>query len=200
MVFGYNPKAYGQTAVWWQTLETITGLVCSGTVATATTQSANGYAVGDSIYVTGVEPSGYDGLVTITSVTTDTFSYTAPSGTASSGSGSAARAQRVVNVHYGLGITDPDSSLATDSVPNWGMPDPTGHTYTYSYVGQGGTRSPFNSTRLRIRQTRSTTALTTSRFKFRFMRRQILNYACEFGGYDADRRSGLRVERASARN
>ena len=51
------------------------GITYSGTTATVWLPN-NGYAVGNWVDITGATPSTYDGLYKVTSVTTNTFTYT----------------------------------------------------------------------------------------------------------------------------
>ena len=46
--------------------ETISSITYSGTTATVTTTSANGYCTGDQVQIAGATPAQYDGLFTIT--------------------------------------------------------------------------------------------------------------------------------------
>jgi hypothetical protein len=55
----------------------VTALTHNGVTATATVAN-HGFAVGDIVEVVGAEPAAYNGLVTVTSVTVGTFSYTLP--------------------------------------------------------------------------------------------------------------------------
>jgi CSLREA domain-containing protein len=61
----------------------------AGTTATITTVGAHGFQVGQSVAVSGVGVSGYNGTFAISAVTTTTFSYTATAGLGSSTGGTA---------------------------------------------------------------------------------------------------------------
>lgn len=68
----------------------ITSISESGTTCTALTASTTGISVGTVIAVAGVTPVQYDGIVTVTAVTSNTsFVYTNPTGTSGLANGSA---------------------------------------------------------------------------------------------------------------
>lgn len=55
---------------------TITTITWASSVATVTTATAHGYSVGDSVIITGMTPTGYNGTVTVASVADTThFTY-----------------------------------------------------------------------------------------------------------------------------
>jgi hypothetical protein len=64
-------------------------LVQTAGVATATATSAHGFTIGDTLFLTiaGATPTGYNGTFLCTVTTTMAFTYTVPSGTASSATG-----------------------------------------------------------------------------------------------------------------
>jgi uncharacterized delta-60 repeat protein len=118
---------------WWQTPTAITSLAASGTTATATVGSTNPYAIGDEVYITGVDQNQYDGLFTVTGVTGSTFSYAVPSGTPATATGSDMSAQQMVISAAGVGI-GPDTD---NIIPQWGLSNPYTDMYTYAIVGTG---------------------------------------------------------------
>lgn len=67
----------GNSTIYFNTSLNITGASGNATTATLTfsTQSANPFAVGSSIVVTGITPTGYNGTFTVTAVTTGSVSY-----------------------------------------------------------------------------------------------------------------------------
>ena len=67
--------------------ETISSITYSGTTATVTTASANGYCTGDQIEIAGATPAQYDGLFTITVLNGNTFTYTMSAAPGSNASG-----------------------------------------------------------------------------------------------------------------
>jgi hypothetical protein len=68
---------------------TVTTATESGTTVTITTTVAHGFTAGQVVTVGGVGLAGYNGTFTITSVTSNTFTYTAASGLTNSSGGSA---------------------------------------------------------------------------------------------------------------
>jgi hypothetical protein len=60
----------------------ITSLTESGTTVTATLPSTTGLTQGSEVYIAGAMPAGYNGTVTINSITPTTFTYTAVAGLA----------------------------------------------------------------------------------------------------------------------
>lgn len=56
-----------------QTISTITSVT---TTATVTTSAAHGYSTGNSVIISGVSPTGYNGVYTITVTSTTVFTYT----------------------------------------------------------------------------------------------------------------------------
>ena len=56
--------------------QSITSITYSGTTATATTASADGFSSGEQIGIAGATPSPYDGFFTITVTGSNTFTYT----------------------------------------------------------------------------------------------------------------------------
>ena len=77
-----NGTNYGNGAItkWSLVEDGITSITESGTTATATTSSAMGLVVGETVTISGVTPSGYNGTVTVTAVSGATFTFTATSG------------------------------------------------------------------------------------------------------------------------
>lgn len=71
----------------------ITNKALASNVATLTTASAHGYLVGDSVVVSGVDTT-FDGVYTLTAVTSNTFSYakTAANVTSTAATGYASKA------------------------------------------------------------------------------------------------------------
>lgn len=71
----------GSITKWSLIPESITSITESGTVATVTTTTAlPGLLVGDTVTISGVTPSGYNGTFTATAVSGNTFTFTATSG------------------------------------------------------------------------------------------------------------------------
>jgi hypothetical protein len=68
---------------------TVSTIAESGTTATATTSAAHGFAVGESVTITGSSVAGYNKTFTITAVTSTTFTFTATSGLGSATGGTA---------------------------------------------------------------------------------------------------------------
>jgi hypothetical protein len=68
---------------------TVSSIAESGTTATATTSAAHGFAVGESVTISGSSVSGYNKTFTITAVTSTTFTFTATSGLGSATGGTA---------------------------------------------------------------------------------------------------------------
>lgn len=56
-----------------------TGLVRSGTIATATTTAPHGFTAGQVIYISGANPDGYNGNKTLLTASGTTFTYTVSS-------------------------------------------------------------------------------------------------------------------------
>ena len=65
----------------------ISSITYSGTTATVTTASADGFTSGEQIGIAGATPSAYDGFFTITVTGSSTFTYTMASSPGSSASG-----------------------------------------------------------------------------------------------------------------
>jgi hypothetical protein len=68
------------------TPQTISSITASGSLATLTTASAHGLATGSIVTITGATPAAYNGVFTVTVLTTTTFTFTtasAPGGAAS---------------------------------------------------------------------------------------------------------------------
>ena len=67
----------GQSTIYFNTSLQVTGASGNGTTATLTftTQSANPFAVGSTISVTGITPTKYNGSFTVTAVSTSSVSY-----------------------------------------------------------------------------------------------------------------------------
>lgn len=58
--------------------QTISSVTSSSTTATVTTSAAHGYTTSNSVQITGVSPSGYNGTFVITVTSTTAFTYTLP--------------------------------------------------------------------------------------------------------------------------
>ena len=70
----------GEITKWSLNVQSITSIAESGSTTTATTSSALGLVVGETVTIAGVTPSGYNGTFTVTAVSGNTFSFTATSG------------------------------------------------------------------------------------------------------------------------
>ena len=66
-------------------ISTLTAISETGTTVTATVSSVAGLKVGETVTISGVSNPAYDGQVVITSITGNTFTYTAAAGLGSSG-------------------------------------------------------------------------------------------------------------------
>src|SRR5581483_9446672 len=66
--------------------KTVTSITVAGTVATVSS-SSHGFAVGSSIIITGANTAGLNGIWTVATASTNTFTITVPSGLANSSNG-----------------------------------------------------------------------------------------------------------------
>ncbi len=69
-------RVVGSQGSFVQAAVTISGATCSGTTATITTSVAHQITTGQSVFVTGVNVTGYNGIFKVTGVGSKTFEYT----------------------------------------------------------------------------------------------------------------------------
>jgi len=80
-----TPDANTFTFNYTPTIRTVNSMVGNGTTVTATTSGSHGFAVGQSVEITGAFPLGYNGIFVITATTSTTFTYADATTGASSG-------------------------------------------------------------------------------------------------------------------
>lgn len=90
----------------------ISGITCTGTLATATTATNHGLIVGCHVNVTGATQAAYNGEKVVTSVTSNTFSYRVPSGTVTPATGTPTYApEPLIPINFGASLGDSFSSI-----------------------------------------------------------------------------------------
>jgi len=105
-----TPATGSYTATVPSSPQSITSLSRSGTTVTATVP-AHGYAVGQSVTITGATGSEYNGTFAITTATTNTFTYTIVDGPTTPGSGgSAQRSTDIVPLTISTIVRDASNS------------------------------------------------------------------------------------------
>jgi hypothetical protein len=115
----------------------------TGTTATVTTTAAHGFVVGQTVIISGVTTTGFDGNFVITSVpsaTTFTITTTGSGlGTDTSG-GTALVTAFIITVHPGVSITGGTGSPPTNVVPTVSYTSPDGgKTWIVTFSGSGVT-------------------------------------------------------------
>jgi large repetitive protein len=110
----------------------------AGTTVAVTTSPASGFVVGQKVVITGVSPAGFDGQVTVATVSGTTFTYTASTTGLGTGTLSSAKAT-ASSVPY-----NPLDVVSNDGNEFWLASDlPTGDIYDNGilYVGSVGATS-----------------------------------------------------------
>ena len=82
----------------------ITSITSSGTTATATL-AGHGYSVGDVLIVSAADQAAYDGVITVTGVTANTFTYTMTSSPGVAATGAGLRVQKAAASYTQSGAT-----------------------------------------------------------------------------------------------
>ena len=87
--------------------QAISSITYSGTTATATTSVASGFSTDETVTITGVTPSAYDGTFTVTATGTNTFTYTMDSTPSANASGTSMTATTSITATAGTLYTVP---------------------------------------------------------------------------------------------
>ena len=104
----YVPEAADPTEL------SVSGLVSSGTTATATTSTAHGYAVNDTVVIAGAGESDYNGTFEVVTVpSTTTFTYTMGADPVDTATGTITSTRATVFLYYRTQETEFDGTLAT---------------------------------------------------------------------------------------
>jgi hypothetical protein len=98
----------------------------SGGLATVTTLTNHGFSTGDSITISGVTPSGYNGTYTITVLSTTQFSYLLATDPGTSQAG----------------IRPPKMGIEFDTHQDSGQVDPSADHFAYIFWGSAADSSP----------------------------------------------------------
>ena len=101
------------------TSQSVSSLGQSGGTATATVASGSGYnyPAGQSVLISGATPTAYNGWFQVTGNTANSFSYSVPSGTATSATGSVS-VESLLTAYQGISSLSWSGGIATAAVAN----------------------------------------------------------------------------------
>ncbi len=135
----------------------VDGATESGTTATITTTAPHNYVFGQQVTVAGVNVAGYNGTVTITGTTANSFSYTAAAGLANGDGGTTAGP--TFNIAAGASETGTTATITTATAHGYVV----GQRVTVSGVvdGSGSPIAGYNGTFTITSQTANTFSYTT---------------------------------------